>query len=209
MASEFTITRRVEFSETDLAGIMHFTNFYRWMEICEHEFLRSLGLSVDMEDENGRFGWPRVKTSCRFKRPLRFEEVVEVKLIVAEIRDRSIRYAFQFWKEENGEQVKAAVGEAVAACVRFEQATGSMTPIMIPEVVRNQVSEASSKLLESAVISLMLLLLRCFAATLGWIGGFLPRPKPFGPKVKNLKTNLPFSCPYSFRHGHRELFVKD
>ena len=42
MASEFTITRRVEFSETDLAGIMHFTNFYRWMEICEQaEFLRS------------------------------------------------------------------------------------------------------------------------------------------------------------------------
>ena len=58
MTTEFSITRRVEFSETDLAGIMHFTNFYRWMEICEHEFLRSLGLSVDMEDENGRFGWP-------------------------------------------------------------------------------------------------------------------------------------------------------
>ena len=77
MTTEFSITRRVEFSETDLAGIMHFTNFYRWMEICEHEFLRSLGLSVDMEDENGRFGWPRVKTSCRFKRPLRFEEEVE------------------------------------------------------------------------------------------------------------------------------------
>ena len=50
MTTEFSISRRVEFSETDLAGIMHFTNFYRWMEICEHEFLRSLGLSVDMED---------------------------------------------------------------------------------------------------------------------------------------------------------------
>ena len=104
MAIEFSITRRVEFSETDLAGIMHFTNFYRWMEICEHEFLRSVGLSVDMEDENGRFGWPRVKTSCRFKRPLRFEEEVEVKLIITEIRDRSITYAFQFWKDEEGEK---------------------------------------------------------------------------------------------------------
>ena len=70
MASEYSIFRRVEFSETDLAGIMHFTNYYRWMEICEHEFLRSVGLSVDMEvDENGRFGWPRVKATCRFKRP--------------------------------------------------------------------------------------------------------------------------------------------
>ena len=119
---------------------MHFTNFYRWMEICEHEFLRSLGLSVDMEDENGRFGWPRVKTSCRFKRPLRFEEEVEVKLIITEIRDRSVSYAFQFWKEEDGERVKAAVGEVVAACVRFDPAKESMTPIMIPEVVTSKIS---------------------------------------------------------------------
>ena len=142
MASEFSITRRVEFSETDLAGIMHFTHFYRWMEICEHEFLRSLGLSVDMEDENGRFGWPRVKTTCRFKRPLRFEEEVEINLIVTELRDRSISYAFQFWKDEAGERVKAAVGEVVAACVRFDQVTGTMTPIHIPEVFRDKVQQA-------------------------------------------------------------------
>jgi len=118
---------------------MHFTNYYRWMEICEHEFLRSVGLSVDMEDENGRFGWPRVKATCRFKRPLRFEEEVEIKLIVTEMRDRSITYAFQFWKTEKGERVKAAVGEAVAACVRFDQASGSMTPITIPEIFASKV----------------------------------------------------------------------
>jgi len=141
MASEYSITRRVEFSETDLAGIMHFTNYYRWMEICEHEFLRSLGLSVDMEDENGRFGWPRVKSSCRFKRPLRFEEEVEVKLMVADIRERSISYAFQFWKEDEGERVKAAVGEAVAACVSFDQSTGVMIPIQIPEHFRSKISQ--------------------------------------------------------------------
>ena len=143
MTSQYSITRRVEFSETDLAGIMHFTNFYRWMEICEHEFLRSLGLSVDMEDENGRFGWPRVKTSCRFKRPLHFEEEVEVRLIVREIRDRSIAYAFQFLKQQDGVRVKAAYGEAVAACVRFDQAAGAMTPIMIPESFRSKIEEAS------------------------------------------------------------------
>ena len=139
MTTEFSITRRVEFSETDLAGIMHFTNFYRWMEICEHEFLRSLGLSVDMEDENGRFGWPRVKTSCRFKRPLRFEEEVEGKLFITEIRERSVAYAFKIWKDGDGARVTAAVGEVVAACVRFDQSSGSMTPIMIPEVVKTKI----------------------------------------------------------------------
>ena len=70
MATEFSITRRVEFSETDLAGIMHFTNFYRWMEICEHEFLRSLGLSVDMEDENAPDGVPDLP----IQRPLRLRK---------------------------------------------------------------------------------------------------------------------------------------
>ena len=144
MASEYTITRRVEFSETDLAGIMHFTNYYRWMEICEHEFLRSVGLSVDMEDENGRFGWPRVKAICRFKRPLRFEEEVEIRLIVSEMRERSITYVFQFWKTEKGKQVKAAIGETVAACVRFDQASESMTPILIPDVFTSKISQADN-----------------------------------------------------------------
>ena len=144
MPSEFSITRQVEFAETDLAGIMHFTHFYRWMEVCEHAFLRSLGLSVDLTTGDQRIGWPRVKTSCRFRRPLRFEDEVEVRLIVTEIRDRSIAYAFQFWKTEDGKRVKAAVGETIAACVSFDADTHVMTPVSIPEVFRSKMEEASS-----------------------------------------------------------------
>ena len=144
MPSEFSITRQVEFAETDLAGIMHFTHFYRWMEVCEHAFLRSLGLSVDLTTGEQRIGWPRVKTSCRFKRPLCFEDEVEVRLIVTEIRDRSIAYGFEFWKTEDGERVKAAVGETIAACVSFDADTHVMTPVPIPEVFRSKMEEASS-----------------------------------------------------------------
>ena len=46
MASSFQTHRRVEFCETDMAGIVHFSNFYKWMEQAEHEFFRSLGLSI-------------------------------------------------------------------------------------------------------------------------------------------------------------------
>ena len=133
MPSEFSITREVEFAETDMAGLMHFTHFYRWMEVCEHEFLRSIGLSVDMKSGEDRIGWPRVKTSCRFKRPLRFEDKVELRLSVREVRDRSIVYVVDFWKEEDGETVRAASGETVAACVRFDPDTLGMTPIGVPD----------------------------------------------------------------------------
>ena len=40
MPTEFTIKRRVQFSETDMAGIMHFANYFRLMEEVEHAFLR-------------------------------------------------------------------------------------------------------------------------------------------------------------------------
>ena len=138
MSSEFSIAREVEFAETDMAGIMHFTHFYRWMEVCEHEFLRSLGLSVDMKSGEDRIGWPRVKTSCRFKKPLRFEDEVELRLSVREVRDRSIVYVVDFWKEENGERIRAASGETVAACVRFEPDTLGMTPVAVPDAFREK-----------------------------------------------------------------------
>ena len=46
MGFDFTHQRQVEFAETDMAGIVHFANFFRWMESAEHAFLRSLGHSV-------------------------------------------------------------------------------------------------------------------------------------------------------------------
>ena len=78
MTCEFKWTRRVEFAETDMAGIMHFANFFRYMEMAEHAFYRTLGFSVHETNEGGIVGWPRVMARCDFKRPLRFEDEVEV-----------------------------------------------------------------------------------------------------------------------------------
>ncbi len=144
MPSEYSMTRRVEFADVDMAGVMHFTHYYRWMEICEHEFLRSVGLSVDMKTEEGRIGWPRVKTSCRFKRPLRFDEEVEVCLVVRAMLDRSIVYSFEFWKQEDGQRVRAAIGKTVAACVLFGPASLAMTPIALPEAFLEKIQPASA-----------------------------------------------------------------
>ena len=46
MPYEFKVVRRVEFSDTDMAGIMHYSNFFRFMETAEHGFFRSLGFSI-------------------------------------------------------------------------------------------------------------------------------------------------------------------
>ena len=46
MSESFRSTRRIEFRDTDAAGIVHFSAFFYYMESVEHEFLRQLGLSV-------------------------------------------------------------------------------------------------------------------------------------------------------------------
>ena len=41
-----TTRRRVEFRDTDAAGIVHFSAFFVWMESAEHELLRAAGVPV-------------------------------------------------------------------------------------------------------------------------------------------------------------------
>ena len=69
---EFKLIRQVEFAETDLAGIMHYSNFFRFMEAAEHAFFRSLGFSIHEVDQYENIGWPRVHATCNFSHPLRF-----------------------------------------------------------------------------------------------------------------------------------------
>ena len=82
MAYEFHCRQRVEFADTDMAGIVHFSNFFRYMERAEHEFLRSLGLSVHAVNGDDLVSWPRVSAECKFRAPLSFEDELDVHLLV-------------------------------------------------------------------------------------------------------------------------------
>lgn len=147
MPYEFTFTRRIEFAETDLAGIVHFANFYRMMENAEHAFFRSLGFSVHYLFDEQTIGWPRVSASCDFLRPLRFEEMVEIQLLVAEVRTRSVRYAFRFWKEDAGQRVEVARGQVVTVAAAMDRATGKFAAVPIPAQLRECLQPAPAELL--------------------------------------------------------------
>ena len=92
MPYEFEITRCVEFSDTDLAGIMHFSNFFRFMEAAEHAFFRSLGFSVAQSRIGREICLPRVHAACDYAVPLRFEDDVRIRLLVERKGRRSLTY---------------------------------------------------------------------------------------------------------------------
>lgn len=95
----FRTRRLVEFSDTDQAGIAHFSRFYVFMENAEHEFLRSIGSSVHLQDGDRVLGWPRLEARCRFVRPVRFEDMLEIELRVARRTEKSVTYAVTFHHE--------------------------------------------------------------------------------------------------------------
>lgn len=116
MAKHFTTQRLVEFSDTDMAGIMHFAAFFRYMESVEHEFVRSLGLSVHSEIDGQTVSFPRVSAKCDFSSPARCEDLLDAELTVKRIGNASLTYSIAFSRE--GQPV--AVGEVTCVCCVIE-----------------------------------------------------------------------------------------
>ena len=144
MPYEFKVQRRVEFSETDMAGIMHYSNFFRFMETAEHAFYRSLGHSVVMKEVDPPLGWPRVHAECDYFKPLRFEDLVEVHMLVKEKKSKALTYVFRFHKVE-GPREEVARGTLTVVCVAH--VNGSMRAVEIPKQLADKIEVAPAELL--------------------------------------------------------------
>ena len=120
--------RRVEFRDTDAAGIVHFSAFFFWMESAEHELLRSAGLHVFERHPDGcEYSWPRVSVSCDYRSALRFGEEVDITVYVAELGRSSVTYRFVF--EHDGRT--AAEGRVVAVRCQVRPG-GRLEAVAIP-----------------------------------------------------------------------------
>jgi YbgC/YbaW family acyl-CoA thioester hydrolase len=133
MPVTYRTTCRVEFADTDMAGIMHFARFFSMMEEVEHEFLRTRGLSVVMQHEGRNIGFPRVSAKCDFRKPVVFEDVLEAILTLDRLGEKSLTYSVEFRKA--GETV--AQGSITAVCCLCEP--GKITPLEVPADVRRKI----------------------------------------------------------------------
>lgn len=150
MPYEFKAQRRVEFSETDLAGIVHYSNFFRYMETAEHGFFRSLGFSIaphQFAHGQTKIGWPRVHASCDYHKPLRFEDLVEIHLLVAELKSKAITYQLRFNRVVGEAREEVARGKLTVVCVSYDEATRAMKATHIPAAIAATMETAPAELL--------------------------------------------------------------
>lgn len=136
MPLEYRLTRRVQFHETDAAGIVHFSRFFHYMEEAEHALWRQAGLSI--APPGADIGWPRVSASFDFHKALRFEDEFEVLIRIEQMTRRTIRYACVLFQGET----KIATGALVIACVR-KRVNEPMVAVEIPPEIAARLSASS------------------------------------------------------------------
>lgn len=146
MPYEFQTTRRVEFADTDMEGIMHFSNFFRFMETAESAFFRSLGFSVVLSRNGLAVGLPRVHAECDYAAPLRFEDEVLVHLLVEKKGRRSLTYQFRFYRLNGPAPQPVARGRLTAVCAE-RQKDGSLKAVPLPKALADKLEVAPAALL--------------------------------------------------------------
>jgi 4-hydroxybenzoyl-CoA thioesterase/acyl-CoA thioester hydrolase len=131
--TEYRLRRRVQFYETDAAGIVHFSVYFRYFEEAEHALWRAAGLSIAAPGAD--VGWPRVSAAFEYHRPLRFEEEFDITVRVAELTRRTNRYACAITRD--GDAI--ATGTIVIVCVRADP-DGRLQASPLPSVVVERLS---------------------------------------------------------------------
>jgi len=127
---------RVHWVDTDTAGVMHFSNFFRYFEACEEEFYRSL--SLPLTEIRDRFGvlLPRVEAHCQYKAACKFDELVDVTLKVREVQDKTIIYDFQVIRQSDGK----LAAQGFVKCIAVNSGWKAVPlPPEVAKTVRNSI----------------------------------------------------------------------
>jgi acyl-CoA thioester hydrolase len=92
-AYPFTHRLRARFAETDAMGVVHHAAYLPWMEEARVEWLRALGHPFDDLRREG-IEFPVVEVAVRYRRPCRFDDLVDLHLVAASVRGAAFQIGY-------------------------------------------------------------------------------------------------------------------
>jgi len=131
--SEFTVRRRIEFVDTDMGGIVHFSRYPVFIETAEHRFREAAGHLVHEDREDRPIGWPRVSMTVDYHSPARFGDTLSIRMRVLRMGEKSMTFGFDVHVEDR----RVVSGTMTSVCCVLDP-RGEVRGIAIPEDVRAQ-----------------------------------------------------------------------
>ena len=132
-----SIHYRVQWGDTDAAGIVFYPNYFRWFDHAGLEFLRALGLALEMLMSQHQIILPIIDAGCRFHRPARYSDLLTIETTITEMRARTFRFEYRVFCA--GEIT--GIGYEVRGCVRSPAGKdGKLDLIALPEEIRSRLA---------------------------------------------------------------------
>jgi YbgC/YbaW family acyl-CoA thioester hydrolase len=130
-----------------MAGLVHFSNFFKYMETAERDFFEAAGVDLIHTQPGELVGWPRARAECKFTAPLRFGDTIDIHLAVKAVKDRSIDYQFRIFRiHEDGSRTQAAKAHLTTILTKLTE-SGDLQSVEIPVEVRARITEAPTDVL--------------------------------------------------------------
>ena len=127
-----TIHVRVPFVDVDSSMRIHFTAMFRYMEIAEHELMRSLGFQYATSLKS--YAFPRVHLECDFQGAIRYDDEIDVMARIERVGTTSWTVAFAAYPLNVAASNAPTLATGRMTIVSMDPATERATPL--PEELR-------------------------------------------------------------------------
>ncbi len=121
MLTEFELTLRVRYQETDPMGFLHHAHYLTYFELARTELLRMHGKTYREMEEEGLLVVV-VKAQCRYRKPARYDDLLRIQLRLVRASMAKIEHEYHVLRDAE----LLAVGQVTLACIDRE---GRVRPI--------------------------------------------------------------------------------
>ena len=105
--SSYNHNIRVRYADTDQMGVVYHARYFEWFEAARTEMLRARGKAYDQLEKEGVF-LPVIEAYCRYRNPVRYDELIQVKTTIQEVNRLKIRLHYEI--TDNQDKVQRIEG---------------------------------------------------------------------------------------------------
>lgn len=121
---------RVNWGDTDKAGIVYYPNYFKWFDIAGHQFFRSVGLAPAKLAAEQQIILPLLDARCTFEKPLYYDDIITIQTQVAEINRKTIKLHHEVYRGDT----RTGYGYELRGWVKEEE--GKIFAVPIPDDVK-------------------------------------------------------------------------
>ena len=93
---------QAQYYETDQRGIIHHSNYIRWMESARIWYMSQLGVDYRVMEESGIIS-PVLEVSCQYKSMVRFGDTVLIEPEIDKYNGVTLELSYRITDKESGE----------------------------------------------------------------------------------------------------------